>query len=49
MEDARTGYRSTCVTEVLVEGHRRRGIPLGRWKERAKEYMCERTVSKRLQ
>ncbi len=30
------------MKEVLVEGHSRRGRPLGRWKDRVKEYMCER-------
>ncbi len=33
---------STCVREVLVEGSSRREKPLGRWKDRVKEYMCER-------
>ncbi len=30
------------MKEVLVEGSSRRGRPLGRWKDRVKEYMCER-------
>ncbi len=30
------------MTEVLVEGHTRRGRPPGRWRNRVKEYMCER-------
>ncbi len=29
------------MKEVLVEGPSRRGRPLGRWKDRVKEYMCE--------
>ncbi len=40
------GYRSTCVTEVLVEGTTRRGRPLGRWKDGIKEYMFERGASR---
>ncbi len=39
----RIRYRSTCVKEVLVE---RRGRPLVRWRDRVKEYMCERGVSR---
>ncbi len=31
------------MKEVLVE---RRGRPLGRWRDRVKEYMCERGVSR---
>ncbi len=49
MEARRTEYRNTCVKEGLVEGHGRRGKSLGRWKNRAKEYMCERTVSRESQ
>ncbi len=30
------------MREVLIEGHSRRGRPLGRWRDRVKEYMCER-------
>ncbi len=30
------------MKEVLVEGSSRRGRPLGRWKDRVKEDMCER-------
>ncbi len=30
------------MREVLVEGHSRRGRPLGRWRDRVKEYMCGR-------
>ncbi len=30
------------MREVLVEGHSRRRRPLGRWRDRVKEYMCER-------
>ncbi len=36
------------MREVLVEGHSRRGRPLGRWKDRVKEYMCERGASRGL-
>ncbi len=35
------------MREVLVEGSSRRGMPLGRWKDRVKEYMCERGASRR--
>ncbi len=34
------------VGEVLVEGHSRRGRPIGRWRDRVKEYMCERGASR---
>ncbi len=33
------------MREVLVEGHSRRGRPLGRWRDRVSEYMCERGAS----
>ncbi len=36
----------TCVKEVLVEGPKRIGKLLGRWRDRVKEYMCERGVGK---
>ncbi len=36
-----------CVKEVLVEGPNSRERPLGRWKDRVKEYMCERGASRR--
>ncbi len=35
------------MREVLVEGHSRRGRPLGRWRDRVKEYMCERGATRR--
>ncbi len=35
------------MKEVLVEGHSRRGRPPGRWRDRVKEYMCERGVRRR--
>ncbi len=34
------------MKEVLVEGHSRRGRPLGRWRDRVKEYMCERGATR---
>ncbi len=30
------------MREVLVEGHSRRGRPHAGWRDRVKEYMCER-------
>ncbi len=44
------GYIESMKSEELVEkvhvceivGSSRRGRPLGRWKDRVKEYMCER-------
>ncbi len=30
------------VKSIVVEGHSRRGRPLGRWRDRVKEYICER-------
>ncbi len=36
------------MREVLVEGRSRRGRPLGRWRDRVKEYMCERGASRGL-
>ncbi len=36
------------MREVLVEGHSRRGRPPGSWRDRVKEYMCERGASKGL-
>ncbi len=32
------------VSEIL--GPKSRGMPLGRWKDRVKEYMCERGATK---
>ncbi len=34
------------MKEVVVEGPSRKGRPLGRWKDRVKEYMCERGASR---
>jgi len=30
-----------------IEGPSRRGRPLGRWKDKVKEYMCERGAGRR--
>ncbi len=34
------------VRDVPVEGHSRRGRPPGRWRDRVKEYICERGASR---
>ncbi len=34
------------MKEVLVECHSRRGRPPGRWRDRVKEYMCERGATR---
>ncbi len=34
------------MKEVLVDGHSKRGRPLGRCKNKVKEYMCERGASR---
>ncbi len=34
------------MREVLVEGHSRRGRALWRWRDRAKEYLCERGATR---
>ncbi len=34
------------MREVIVEGHSRRGRPLGRWRDRVKEYMCDRGATR---
>ena len=35
------------MREVLVEGHSRRGRRPGRWRDRVKEYMCEKGATRR--
>ncbi len=36
--------KKVCVSEI--KGHGRRGRPLGRWKDRVKEYMSERGATR---